>query len=102
MKLIYKGKEINATITTNSHIMRYKFQKLYYAIIINNCNKYSSIASKQRIDIVLTDNNYNILAIKKNMHENTIFENYNAQKTIILPLDYYNNLEKNTKFNLKK
>lgn len=102
MKLIYKGKEITTTITTNSKIMRYKFQKLYYAIIINNCNKYSSIASKQRVDIVMTDNNYTILSIKKDMHENTIYENNKAQKTIILPLNYYKNLEKNTKFIIKK
>ena len=102
MKLIYKKKEINATITTNPKIMRYKFQKLYYAIIINNCNKYSSIASKQRIDIAMTDNNYNILSIKKEMHENTIYENKEAQKTILLPLNYYNDLEKNTKFEIKK
>ena len=102
MKLIYKGKEINATITTNPGIMRYKFQKLYYAIIINNCNKYSSIASKQRVDVVLTDDNYNIVAIKKEMHENTIFENDKARKTIILPLNYYEDLEENTIINIKK
>ncbi len=102
MKLIYKEKEINVTITTNSHIMRYKFQKLYYAIIINNCNKYSSIASKQRVDVVMVDDNYNILSIKKGMHENTIYENNKAKKTIILPLNYFENLEKNTKLSLKK
>ena len=102
MKLIYKDKEIEATITTNPTIMRYKFQKLYYAIIINNCNKYSSIASKQRVDIVMTDKDYNILSIKKEMHENTIYENEFAIKTIILPPNYYNNLEINTKFTIKK
>ena len=102
MKLIYNKKEIDATITTNPRIMRYKFQKLYYAIIINNCNEYSSIASKQRVDVILTDNNYNILAIKKEMHENTIFKNKEANKTIILPLNYFNDLEENNKFTLKK
>lgn len=102
MKLIYKGKEINTTITTNTGIMRYKFQKLYYAIVINNCNKYSSIASKQRVDVVMTDNDYNILSIKKGMHENTIFENTEAKKTIILPLDYFQELEEKTKFEIKK
>ena len=59
MKLIYNNKEISATITNNKGIMRYKFQKLYYAIIINNCNRYSSIASKQRVDVIMTDNQYN-------------------------------------------
>ena len=102
MKLIYNQKEINATITTNPKIMRYKFQKLYYAIIINKCNEYSSIASKQRVDVALTDNNYNILSIKKEMHENTIFKNKEANKTIILPLNYFNDLKENNKFILKK
>ncbi|MEE3343581.1 MAG: hypothetical protein VZS44_05780 [Bacilli bacterium] len=102
MILTYKGKNIQATITTNPRIMRYKFQKLYYAIIINNCNKYSSIVSKQRIDVVMTDEDYNILSIKKAMHENTIYENNKAHKTILLPINYYNNLEKNTKFIIKK
>lgn len=102
MKIIYKGKELNATITTNPRLMRYKFQKLYYAIIINNCNSYSSIASKQRVDVVMTDNDYNILSIKREMHENTIYENINANKTILLPLNYFEDLEKNTKFIIKK
>ena len=102
MKLIYNNKEIDATITTNNRIMRYKFQKLYYAIIINNCNKYSSIASKQRTDIVMTDDNYNILSIKKEMHENTVYENKKAAKTIILPLNYFSDLKENTKFIIKK
>lgn len=102
MKLIYNNKEIDATITTNNRIMRYKFQKLYYAIIINNCNKYSSIASKQRTDIVMTDDNYNILSIKKEMHENTVYENNKASKTIILPLNYFSDLKENTKFIIKK
>ena len=101
MKIIYKGKELSATITTNPRLMRYKFQKLYYAIIINNCNRYSSIASKQRVDVVMTDNDYNILSIKKEMHENTVYENIDAKKTIILPLNYYEGLENNTKFIIK-
>ena len=102
MKLIYKEKEIPVTITTNPGIMRYKFQKLHYAIVINNCNKYSSIAAKQRPDVILADNDYNILSIKKEMHENTIFENKNAKKTIIIPSNYFTNLEKNTVFSLKR
>lgn len=102
MKITYKGKELSATITTNSRIMRYKFQKLYYAIIINNCNRYSSIASKQRVDVVMTDDNYNILSIKKEMHENTVYENISAKKTIILPLNFFKELEKNTKLTIKK
>ena len=34
------------------------------------------------------------------MHENTVFENKKATKTIILPLNYYDNLEINTKFDI--
>lgn len=100
MKLVYKNKEIPVTTTNNPQIMRFKFQKLYYAIIINNCNRYSSIASKQRIDIVMTDDNLNILSYKLEMHENTVYENKNATKTILLPLNTFDNLEENTYFNI--
>ena len=81
------------TTTTNKNILRYHFQKLYYAIIINNCNRYSSIANKQRIDIVMTDDNLNILSFKREMHENTFYENKKATKTILLPLNYFEKLE---------
>ena len=100
MKLVYKDKKIMVTTTNNSMIMRYKFQKLYYAIIINNCNRYSSIASKQRVDIVMTDDNLKILSYKLEMHENTVYENKNATKTILLPLNTFDNLEENTYFNI--
>lgn len=102
MKLVYKDKEINVTKTINEHIMRYKFQKLYYAIIINNCNRYSSIASKQRVDIVMTDDKLNILSFKLNMHENTVYENELATTTILLPPNTFSNLEHNTSFTLKE
>ena len=91
MKLVYKDKKISVTTTNNKNIMRYKFPKLYYAIIINNCNSYSSIASKQRIDVVMIDDNLNILSYKLGMHENTIFKNKNATKTILLPLNSFDN-----------
>ena len=102
MKLVYKNKEIPATITENKNLMRYKFQKLYYAIIIKNCNKYSSIASKQRIDVVMTDESFKILSIKKEMHENTIYQNEEATNTILLPLNYFKDLKTDEYFYLKK
>ena len=102
MKLVYKDKKIMVTTTNNSMIMRYKFQKLYYAIIINNCNRYSSIASKQRVDIVMTDDNLKILSYKLEMHENTVYENKNASKTIILPLNTFTDIEENTYFKLEE
>lgn len=89
------------TTTTNKNILRYHFQKLYYAIIINNCNRYSSIANKQRIDIVMTDDNLNILSFKREMHENTFYENKKATKTILLPLNYFEKLEEKTNFILE-
>ena len=101
MKLKHKDEEISVTTTHNKTIMKYKYQKLYYAIIIEECNSYSSIASKQRVDIVMTDNNLKILSIKRNMHENTIYENNNATKTIILPINTFPNLEINTYFTIK-
>ena len=101
MKLLYKDKELMVTTTTNKGIMRYKFQKLYYAIIINHCNSYSSIASKQRVDVCMVDDALNILSYKYDMHENTIYKNEKATKTILLPRGYYCNLEINTKFDLK-
>lgn len=100
MKLKYNNILIPVTKTHNNQIMRYKFQKLYYAIVIYDCNHYSSIASKQRVDIVMTDENFNILSYLKEMHENTIFENKHAKITILLPLNTIDNLEINTKFEL--
>ena len=101
MKLIYNNAEISVTQTNNNSIMRYKHQKLYYAIIINNCNSYSSIASKQRVDVIMTDDNYKILSIKREMHENTIYKNENASKTILIPLNTFPNLQINTYFTIK-
>ena len=34
MKLKYKDKEIEVTTTNNKTILKYRFQKLYYAIIL--------------------------------------------------------------------
>ena len=102
MNLIYKDKEIQVTTTRNKTILKYHFQKLYYAIIIKECNRYSSIASKQRIDIVMTDDNLKIISFKKNMHENTFYENQEATTTILLPLNYFKDLEKGSKFELQE
>lgn len=102
MRLKYKDQTIPVTTTTNSNIMKYKFQKLYYGIIINNCNRYSSILSKQRIDVAMTDDDLNILSIKRGMHENTVYENEKATKTILLPLSEFANLEPNTNFTLQE
>ncbi len=86
------------TTTHNENILKYRFQKLYYAIIIYNCNRYRSIYNKQRIDVVMTDDNLTILSVKRQMHENTVYENKQATTTILLPLDYYPELEEGTKF----
>ena len=102
MNLVYKENKIMVTKTTNKTILKYHFQKLYYAIIINNCNRYSSIANKQRIDVVMTDDNLNILSFKREMHENTFYENKLATKTILLPLNYFDNLEEKTRFILEE
>lgn len=84
---------IIVTNTDNVKILSYKFQKLYYAIIINNCNHYSSILNKQRIDVVMINNEFKVLAIKREMHENTVYENKNANKTILLPLGTFRDLK---------
>ena len=101
MKLIYNQNNVMVTKTKIKDILKYHFQKLYYAIIIENCNRYSSIANKQRIDIVMTDDNLNILSFKKDMHENTFYENKDATTTILLPLNCFKELKKNTKFSLE-
>ena len=98
MKLVYEKIKIPVTTTTNNKLMRYKYQKLYYAIIIKDCNKYSSIGNKQRIDIAMTDENLKILSFQYDMHENTVYENKKASTTIILPKNTYNNLKINTYF----
>ena len=73
----------------------YKFQKLYYAIIISNSNRYSSILNKQRIDIVMVDNELKVLSIKRDMHENTVYEDKRADKIILLPLGVFKGLQIN-------
>ena len=102
MNLIYNKNKVMVTETTNKDILKYHFQKLYYAIIIKNCNRYSSIANKQRVDIAMTDNNLNILSFKKAMHENTFYENKDATTTILLPLNCFKDLKENTKFLLEE
>ena len=101
MKLKYDNEILDVTTTTNKTIIKYKIQKLYYAIIIKNCNRYSSIANKQRVDVVMTDDNLVILSIKLDMHENTFVENTNATTTILLPLNGIKNLEVGQKFTLE-
>lgn len=100
MKLKYKNQTLDVTTTTNKTIMKYHFQKLYYAIIIKNCNRYSSIANKQRVDIVMTDDDLTILSYKKEMHENTVFTNEKATTTILLPLNIISDLQEGQKFQL--
>ena len=78
--------------TNNTRILNYVFRKLYHAIIINNCNRYSSILNKQKIDIVMVDDNFKILSIKRKMNENTIYENKNASKVVLLPLGMFDDL----------
>ena len=101
MKLKYQNEKLDVTTTTNKTIIKYKIQKLYYAIIIKNCNRYSLIANKQRVDVVMTDENLVILSIKLDMHENTFVENTNASTTILLPLNSFTNLEVGQKFTLE-
>lgn len=101
MKLKYKNKIIDVTTTKNKTILKYRFQKLYYAIIIKDCNRYSSIANKQRIDVVMTDDNLKILSYKKEMHENTVFADENATTTILLPLNLNTDLEIGQSFSLE-
>lgn len=93
MKIEYQNTEIMVTCTTNPNLLKYHFQKLYYAIMIKKCNRYSSISNKQRIDVVMTDDNLKILYIKRDMHENTFIEEKNATTTILLPLGTFKNLK---------
>lgn len=102
MKLRYKEEIIDVTTTTNQTLLKYRFQKLYYAIIIKNCNRYSSIANKQRVDVAMTDDNLTIMSIKRDMHENTFFENTEATTCILLPPNSIPNLEIGQKFTLEK
>ena len=101
MKLVYKNKEIDVTQCHNDGIMRYKFPKLRNAIIIYDCNSYSSIASKQRVDLVLVDDNFHIVLFRYDMHENTVQSDDRAKHTILLPLGTFDNFELNTRFSLK-
>lgn len=102
MNLKYKNQSIEVTTTTNKLILKYRFQKLYYAIMIKNCNRYSSIANKQRVDVVMTDDKLTILSYKKEMHENTVYTNELATTTILLPLNYFSNLKEGEHFTIEE
>ena len=102
MNLSYKNESIMATTTNNKTILKYHFQKLYYAIIINNCNRYSSIANKQRIDIIMTNDNLEVSSIKREMHENTFYEDTKATMTILVPLNTFKDLEVGDKLEIKE
>lgn len=93
MKLRYNDSSVVVTITNNVKILNYKFQKLYYAIIIKNCNKYSSILNKQRVDVVMINDDFKVLSIKRSMHENTVYENTMANNVILLPLGTFSDLK---------
>ena len=41
----------------------------------------------------MTNDNLEILSLKKEMHENTFYENKNATTTILLPLNYFKDLK---------
>lgn len=101
MQLKYQNNTINLTTTQNKTILKFHFQKLYYAILIKDCNRYSSIGNKQRIDVVLTDDDLTILTIKREMHENTVIEDVKATTTILLPLNSIINLEIGKKFEIE-
>ena len=101
MKLKYKDNSINVTITTNEKVMKYHFQKLYYAIIIKNCNYYSSIANKQKLDVIMTDDDLKILSFKKEMHENTFLHDKNSTTTILLPPKTFKDITKGQNFILE-
>lgn len=101
MKLKYQNHSLDVTTTMNQTILKYHFQKLYYAVIIKNCNRYSSIGNKQRIDVAMVDDNLKILSYKREMHENTVFANEKATATILLPLNSIINLEEGQIFTLE-
>lgn len=102
MKLKYKNQELMITETKNPTILKYHFQKLYYAILIRGCNRYSSIGNKQRIDVAMLDDKLNILSFKKEMHENTVFQNEEATNVILLPLNSLEDLEVNTSMKIEQ
>ena len=93
MRLKYKDESIMVTITNNLKVLSYKFQKLYYAIIIENCNRYSSISNKQRIDVIMVDEELRVLAVKRDMHENTVFEMDSANKVVLLPVGIFSSVK---------
>jgi len=93
MYLVYKDKEISCVETGIETFLRYKVQKIYYAVLMRNKNRFSTILSLQNIDIMILDDEYKILSYKHNMKPNTVFEDKNGSIVIILPPNYYENIE---------
>lgn len=93
MKLLYNNKEIPVTFTHNPIIMRNKVMKLYFAYYIIECNRYSSIKNRYRVDIIMVDENNIIVGYKQDMHTNTVYSNELAKNCIITPVGYFDNIE---------
>jgi len=93
MNLVYKDKKIRCVETGIETFLRYKAEKLYYAVILRNRNRFSTILSLQIIDVMVLDDDYKIISFKHNMKPNTVYEDKNGSIVVVLPPNYYEDIE---------
>lgn len=101
MYLEYNNNKIICVETKVESFLKYRLEKLYYAVIIYNKNRFSTILSLQNIDLVILDDNYKIVSFKLNMVPNTVYEDKSGNIIVILPVGYYKDLEVGNKINIK-
>lgn len=73
----------------NNKPLYLRYEKLYFGIIINECNRYSALKVLHKTDVALVNDDYVIVELVKGIHPNTYIENERATRAILLPPNYF-------------
>ena len=89
IRIFYGNKDIVGVYSENKKPLYLRYEKLYFGIIINECNRYSALKVFYKTDVALVNNDYEIVELSKGIHPNTYIENEKATRAILLPLNYF-------------
>ncbi len=94
MKLYYQNKEINLINCTSfySRLKGFMFQKnIDHALLFNKCNSIHTFFMKEKIDVIMCNNDNKILYYYQNLPKNKIIlPKKNVTKVIETPPSYFN------------
>lgn len=99
IRIFYGNKDILGVYSENKKPLYLRHEKLYFGVVINECNRYSSLKVLYKTDAALVNDDYEIVEISKGMHPNTYIENEKATRAILLPLNYFD-IEVGKKFEI--